>query len=113
MGTDGRPSEYSNFRFFSETVLADVLSRDLEDTLLTWHNSRGGRLGGASRFSNWLDDMPTAGWGYGALTNNRTDDSMRCSMDTWQPTSRVAHSIPPSSCLSLAKAGTEIFFTCQ
>jgi hypothetical protein len=72
--TDGRPSEYSNFRFFSETVLADVLPRDIEDMLLTWHNNRGGRLGGASRFSNWLDDMPTAGWGYGALTNNRTDD---------------------------------------
>jgi hypothetical protein len=72
--TDSRESEYSNFRFFSETVLADVLSRDLENMLLTWHNERGGRLGGASRFSNWLDDMPTAGWGYGALTNNRTDD---------------------------------------
>jgi len=36
--------------------------------------SQGGRVGGASRFEGWLDDMPTAGWGYGALTNNRTAD---------------------------------------
>jgi len=42
--------------------------------LLDWHNAKGGRLGGASRFDDRLDDMPSAGWGYGALLNNRTDD---------------------------------------
>ena len=31
-------------------------------------------VAGASRFERWLDDMPTAGWGYGALTSNRTND---------------------------------------
>jgi hypothetical protein len=72
--TAGHTEEYSNFRFYSEMLLADVLPRELEDVLLTWHNERGGRLGGASRFANRLDDMPTAGWGYGALTNNRTED---------------------------------------
>jgi len=47
---------------------------EISRTCFTWHNERGGRLGGASRFADHLDDMPTAGWGYGALTNNRTDD---------------------------------------
>ncbi len=41
---------------------------------LTLRNSRGGRLGGASRWESHLDDMPTAGWGFGALVNNQTDD---------------------------------------
>jgi len=72
--TDSRTSEYSNFRFYPETLLADVLPRDIENMLLTWHNNRGGRLGGASRFANRLDDMPTVGWGYGALANNQTND---------------------------------------
>lgn len=31
-------------------------------------------MAGASRFAQWLDDMPTVGWGYGALTGNRTKD---------------------------------------
>merc|ERR1712048_1409207 len=72
--TKGRLAEYSNFRFYSETPLSDVLPKDIESMLLMWHNNMGGRIGGASRFSGWLDDMPTAGWGYGAITNNRTDD---------------------------------------
>ena len=67
-------SSYANFRFFSETLLADVLDRSIESSFLTFHNSLGGRLGGASRWEDHLDDMPTAGWGYGALTNNRTKD---------------------------------------
>ena len=29
---------------------------------------------GASRWEDHLDDMPTAGWGYGALVNNQTSD---------------------------------------
>merc|ERR1712137_18725 len=72
--TGGRLAEYSNFRFYSETLLSDVLPKDIESMFLMWHNNMGGRIGGASRFSGWLDDMPTAGWGYGALTNNRTED---------------------------------------
>jgi hypothetical protein len=41
---------------------------------LDLHNSKGGRLGGQSRFESHLDDMPTAGWGYGAIANNQTQD---------------------------------------
>jgi len=72
--TDSRTSSYSNFRFYPEVLLADVLPRDVESILLFWHNSKGGRIGGASRWSGHLDDMPTAGWGYGAITNNKTLD---------------------------------------
>jgi hypothetical protein len=67
-------ASYSNFRFWPEVLQADVLPRQVEDALLTWHNSKGGRLGGANRFDDRLDDMPSAGWGYGALVNNRTED---------------------------------------
>ena len=69
-----REASYSNFRFYSEALLADVLPREVEGLLLDYHNTKGGRLGGASRWQDHLDDMPTAGWGYGALTNNRTLD---------------------------------------
>lgn len=72
--TESREASYANFRFYSETLLADVLPREVENVFLHFHNDMGGRVGGASRFEGWLDDMPTAGWGYGALTNNRTQD---------------------------------------
>ena len=72
--TESRAASYANFRFWSETLLADVLPRDIENSFLSYHNQLGGRAGGASRFEGWLDDMPTTGWGYGALTNNRTRD---------------------------------------
>ena len=69
-----RDSSYANFRFWAETLVADVLPRPIENVLLEWHNGHGGRVGGANRFMGWLDDMPTTGWGYGALTSNRTGD---------------------------------------
>lgn len=54
--TGDRTSSYSNFRFFSETLLADIMPRDVEGGWLTYHNERGGRAGGANRFMSWLDD---------------------------------------------------------
>ena len=45
-------------------LLADMVPREIENGVLYYHNSKGGRVGGASRFEGWLDDMPTAGWGY-------------------------------------------------
>lgn len=62
--TESRLASYSNFRFFPEALLADALPRWVESAWLTYHNSRGGRIGGASRWSSHLDDMPVAGWGY-------------------------------------------------
>jgi hypothetical protein len=72
--TGSRDASYANFRFWAETLVADVLPRPIENVLLEWHNGHGGRIGGANRFLGWLDDMPTTGWGYGALTSNRTAD---------------------------------------
>lgn len=72
--TESREASYSNFRFFSEPLLASVLPADVESGWLNFHNQVGGRLGGTSRWSTHLDDMPTAGWGYGAIQNNKTAD---------------------------------------
>ena len=67
-------ASYSNFRFLAEMLLADALPREVEGALLDWHNAMGGRLGGASRFMDHLDDFPSAAWAYAALTNNQTRD---------------------------------------
>lgn len=48
--TESRESSYANFRFWSETILADVLPRSIENVFLSYHNEKGGRVGGASRF---------------------------------------------------------------
>lgn len=73
---DGAGPSYANFRFYSEPLLTGgaILPTAVQQFWLQLHNERGGRLGGASRFEDHLDDMPTAGWGFGALSNNRTDD---------------------------------------
>jgi len=67
-------ASYSNFRFLAEMLLADTLPREIETALLAWHNSMGGRLAGASRFMDHLDDFPSSAWAYAALTNNQTAD---------------------------------------
>eukprot|EP01052_Picozoa_sp_SAG31_P042907 SAG31_NODE_6970_length_1831_cov_1.150115_1_plen_308_part_10 len=67
-------ASYSNFRFFAEMLLADTLPRAIEGSLLAWHHTMGGRLGGASRFMDHLDDFPSTAWGYAALTNNQTNE---------------------------------------
>lgn len=54
-------ASYSNFRFWPEMLIADTLPREVERGLLQWHNEMGGRLGGASRFTDHLDDFPSAG----------------------------------------------------
>jgi hypothetical protein len=72
--TASHESSYTNFRFWSETMMADIIPSEIESSWLNWHNNHGGRFGGANRFEGWLDDMPTGGWGYGALANNKTDD---------------------------------------
>jgi hypothetical protein len=68
----GRDPSYANFRFYSEPMLAsaaDILPTAVQQGWLALHNTKGGRLGGASRWEDHLDDMPTAGWGYGALVS--------------------------------------------
>lgn len=70
----GREASYSNFRFYPETLLADVLPRNVDQMMLKFHNEHNGRTGGASRWQDHLDDMPVAGWGYAALVNNQTNN---------------------------------------
>lgn len=69
----GREASYANFRFFSEPLMASTMPSSAEASWLRLHNFVGGRLGGANRFLDHLDDMPSVGWGWGALANNRTD----------------------------------------
>ena len=40
--TDSREASYSNFRFYPETLLADVLPRDVEQMMLRYHNTHNG-----------------------------------------------------------------------
>jgi len=70
---ESRESSYANFRFWSETAMAEQMPRAVEATWLNYHNAVGGRVGGSSKFEAWLDDMPATGWGFGALANNATD----------------------------------------
>ena len=94
--TESYEASYSNFRFYPETLLSGFLEENTLNNLLDLHNAKGGRVGGASRtlfsfsrkshtrkshtrmyLTGWqdhLDDMPVAGWGYGALLANRTSD---------------------------------------
>jgi len=40
--TNGREASYANFRFYSETLLADVLPRQVEESYLAYHNDHVG-----------------------------------------------------------------------
>ena len=50
-------SSYTNFRFYSETLMADLIPPEIEATWLDWHNNKGGRIGGANRFEGWMVRM--------------------------------------------------------
>eukprot|EP00039_Didymoeca_costata_P008920 m.118671 g.118671 ORF g.118671 m.118671 type:complete len:968 (-) comp14284_c0_seq3:101-3004(-) len=67
-------ASYANFRFYPEALLSEVFDDEIQVLLLKYHNELGGRVGGASRWSTHLDDMPTAGWGYAALASNQTEN---------------------------------------
>ena len=38
-----KEAAYSNFRFWSETLLAEFMPHDVEDAWLDYHNRKGGR----------------------------------------------------------------------
>merc|ERR1712048_243675 len=62
---------YANFRFFSETLLAGVLSKEYEVGIMTWRESHNGTVTGMTRFREKLDDYPILGYGRGDLSHNR------------------------------------------
>merc|ERR1712048_712663 len=62
---------YANFRFFSETLLAGVLSKEYEVGIMTWRESHNGTVAGMTRFREKLDDYPILGYGRGDLSHDR------------------------------------------
>merc|ERR1712137_72390 len=73
MTQDGKNtlSNYANFRFFSETLLAGVLEQEYENAILEFRDTHRGTLTGMTRFRDALDDMPILGYGWGLLSHDR------------------------------------------
>jgi hypothetical protein len=62
---------YSNFRYFSETLLAGFLRSDEAAGLSDFRTTHGGSVSGITRWSDHLDDMPAAGYARASLELDR------------------------------------------
>ena len=60
------------FRFFSETLLASVLAPEYERGIIDYRESHSAMVMGMTRFRIVTDDMPVVGFGWGALSHDRT-----------------------------------------
>merc|ERR1712093_471320 len=68
---DDTISQYSNFRFFSETLLASVLEPKYEEAIINFRDTHRGTITGMTRFRDALDDMPILGYGWGLLSHDK------------------------------------------
>lgn len=66
-------AEYSNFRYYTEALLALQLPADYALAILNFHQSRTGSVSGITRWSDHLDDMPAVGYGLAALYHGQLD----------------------------------------
>ena len=66
-------AEYSNFRFYSELLGADILSDALSNALQDFRESTTGTVSGITRWSDHLDDMPSSYYLATSLRNDRVD----------------------------------------
>jgi hypothetical protein len=64
-------SEYSNFRYYSELLGADVLPPDLAGGLQAFREATTGTVSGITRWSDHLDDMPSSYYAAAALWADR------------------------------------------
>ena len=64
-------SEYSNFRFYSELLGADVLSPELSLALQDFRETTSGTVSGITRWSDHLDDMPSSYYLAASLRDDR------------------------------------------
>merc|ERR1719150_781118 len=64
-------NDYSNFRIFSETLLASILDKEYEEAIMNYRESHRGTLTGMTRFRDVLDDMPIVGYGWSAVFHDR------------------------------------------
>ena len=70
-GGSNQHTDYTNFRIFSETLLAGILDPEYELGIMSFRESHRGTLLGMTRFRDLLDDMPILGYGYGSLAHDR------------------------------------------
>jgi hypothetical protein len=66
-------SEYSNFRFYSELLGADVLSPELSHALQDFRESTTGTVSGITRWDDHLDDMPSSYYLAASLRDDRIE----------------------------------------
>lgn len=64
-------AEYSNFRYYSELLGADVLPDDLAAGLQAFRENTTGTVSGITRWSDHLDDMPASYYLAAALWSDR------------------------------------------
>lgn len=62
---------YSNFRYFSETLLSGFLRAEEAAALSEFRTTHGGSVSGITRWSDHLDDMPAAGYARASLELDR------------------------------------------
>jgi len=66
-------SNYANFRFYSETLFADVLDDEYEEGIINFRDTHRGTITGMTRFRDALDDMPILGYGWGLLSHDKVE----------------------------------------
>lgn len=66
-------SEYSNFRYYSELLGADILPADMAVALIEFRETHQGTVGGITRWSDHLDNMPSSHYLSSALWYDRVD----------------------------------------
>jgi hypothetical protein len=64
-------AEYSNFRYFSELLGADILDRDYSIALQEFRETHQGTVSGITRWSDHLDDMPSSYYLAASLRDDR------------------------------------------
>ena len=64
-------AEYSNFRYYSELLGADVLAPALSVALQEFRESHQGTVSGITRWSDHLDDMPSSYYAAAMLRDDR------------------------------------------
>ena len=64
-------AEYSNFRYYSELLGADILAPPLAVALMDFRESHTGSVAGITRWSDHLDDMPALWYLASALWYDR------------------------------------------
>ena len=72
--TDGRETNYTNYRYWLELLSSDVLPEDMANRLVNARLEGGGQFCGMTRFGDHLDDWPLADYLYALWNLGRKND---------------------------------------